>query len=68
MEPKFCGVTVTDSTGKSVDRGGLQVASDDPKQLTIGLAPITAATYSVKLRVLSVDGHVVASHFSFTVR
>jgi len=68
LEAKFCTVTVTDSAGKVVDRGDLQVTADDPKQLSIGLNPITAGTYEVKFRALSVDGHVVENHFPFTVR
>jgi methionine-rich copper-binding protein CopC len=68
LEPKFCTVTVTDATGKSVDNGDLKVAEDNPKQLTIGLKPLSAGVYTVKFRVLSVDGHVVSNQFAFTVR
>ena len=68
LEPKFCTVSLTDSAGKAVDQGDLKVAADDPKQLSVGLNPITAGTYQVKFRVLSVDGHVVENHFPFTVR
>jgi len=68
LEPKFCSITVTDSAGKAVDQGDLQVAPDDPKQLSVGLNAISAGTYTVKFRVLSVDGHVVQSQFPFMVR
>ena len=61
-------VTANEHAGKAVDQGDLKVAADDPKQLSVGLNPITAGTYQVKFRVLSVDGHVVENHFPFTVR
>jgi methionine-rich copper-binding protein CopC len=68
LEPKFCTVTVTDAAGKSVDKADLKAADGDPKQLTIGLNPISDGVYTVKYRVLSVDGHVVSNEFTFTVR
>jgi methionine-rich copper-binding protein CopC len=68
LEPKFCTVTVSDAAGKSVDNADLKVAENNPKQLTIGLKPLSAGVYTVKFRVLSVDGHVVSNQFAFTVR
>lgn len=68
LEPRFCSVAVTDAAGKSVDQADLQVPAGDPRQLSIGLAPLAAGTYTVKYRVLSVDGHVMEGRFTFTVR
>jgi methionine-rich copper-binding protein CopC len=68
LESKFCSIAVTDAAGKSVDSGDLKPAPDDPKQLSIGLGKLGAGVYTVKFRVLSVDGHVVESNFTFTVR
>ncbi len=68
LEPNFCSLTVTDAAGAAVDDGKSQVAADDPKLLTVALKPISAGTYTVKFRVLSVDGHVVTNQFAFTVR
>jgi len=68
LEPAFCTMTVTDAAGEAVHQGDMQVAADDPKQLTVGLKPLTAGVYTVKFRVLSVDGHVVSNQFTFTVR
>lgn len=68
LEPKFCTVTVMDVKGASVDKGDMHVAADNPKQLAVSLKPISAGTYTVKFRVLSVDGHVVTNQFNFTIR
>jgi hypothetical protein len=68
IEPRFCTVTVTDATGNAVDKGDMHGEADNPKQLSVGLKPLTSGVYTVKYRVLSVDGHVVTSEFPFTVR
>lgn len=68
LEAAFCTLTVMDSADKAVDQGDMRVAPDDPKLLSVGLKPLTPGVYTVKFRVLSVDGHVVTNQFSFTVR
>lgn len=68
LEPKFCTVTVLDAAGNAVDLGDGRVPEDDPKQLTVGLQALAPGIYTVKYRVLSVDGHVVEKNFAFTVR
>jgi len=68
LEPKFCRVRVLDAAGNAVDRGDANVASDNPKELDIGVQPLAAGVYTVQFRVLSVDGHVVESKYSFTLR
>jgi methionine-rich copper-binding protein CopC len=68
LEAAFCSLTVTDSADKAVDQGDMRLAPDNPKLLSVGLKPLTPGVYTVKFRVLSVDGHVVTNQFSFTVR
>lgn len=68
LEAAFCTLQVFDATEKPVDKGDMQVAKDDPKHLSVGLNPLSAGVYTVKFRVLSVDGHVVTNQFSFTIR
>jgi methionine-rich copper-binding protein CopC len=46
----------------------MRLEPGDPKLLSVGLPALAPGTYTVKYRVLSVDGHVVASQFSFTLR
>lgn len=68
LEAAFCTLQVTDSADRTVDQGDMKVAADDPKLLSVGLKPLAPGAYTVKFRVLSVDGHVVVNQFSFTVR
>jgi methionine-rich copper-binding protein CopC len=44
------------------------VPPDDPRQLSVTVETRTPGLYTVKYRVLSVDGHIVDNRFTFTVR
>lgn len=68
LEPKYSSVSVLDPNGKRVDADDAHVLAEDPKQLTIGVKQLPAGRYTVKFRVLSVDGHVVEQSFPFTIR
>jgi copper resistance protein C len=68
LEAAFCTLQVVDAADKPVDKRDMQVAPDDAKHLSVGLNPLSPGVYTVKFRVLSVDGHVVTNQFSFTVR
>jgi methionine-rich copper-binding protein CopC len=68
VEAKFSRVSVWDAKGAQVDLKDVEVDPEDPKQLTVGLPALEPGTYTVRFRVLSVDGHVVESQFPFTVR
>jgi hypothetical protein len=68
LEAQFSQLSVWDAEGRQVDSGDVRVDPDDPKQLAVGLHTLAPGTYTVKYRVLSVDGHIVDSQFPFTVR
>jgi methionine-rich copper-binding protein CopC len=68
VEAKFSRVSVWDAKGAQVDLKDVEVDAEDPKQLTVGLPALGPGTYTVRFRVLSVDGHVVESQFPFTIR
>jgi hypothetical protein len=68
LEPAYSALSVWDVKGRQVDDRRVLVDPDDPKQLSVGLAALGAGVYTVRFRVLSVDGHVVESSFSFTIR
>jgi methionine-rich copper-binding protein CopC len=68
LEPAFSSVSVWNAAGTQVDAGDARVGADDPKRLSVPLLPLAPGTYTVRYRVLSVDGHVVDSSFSFTIR
>ena len=68
LEPKYSYASVHDPEGKRVDSDDARVLVEDPKQLSIGVKKLPAGRYTVKFRVLSVDGHVVEQSFPFTIR
>ncbi len=68
LEAQFSDLSVWDQNGTQVDRGDVEVGPEDPKKLSVGLPPLEPGSYTVKFRVLSVDGHVVKSQFPFTLR
>jgi methionine-rich copper-binding protein CopC len=68
VEPRFSSVSVWDEAGQQIDLRDARVEPDDPKRLTVGLTPLKRGTYRVRFRVLSIDGHVVESDFTFTLR
>jgi methionine-rich copper-binding protein CopC len=61
-------VTVWSAAGAQVDRQDARVGPDDPKRLSVTLPALAAGTYTVRARVLSVDGHIVEATFPFTVK
>jgi methionine-rich copper-binding protein CopC len=68
VEAKFSRVSVWDAKGAQVDLKDVEVDPEDPRQLTVGLPALDPGTYTVRFRVLSVDGHIVESQFPFTIR
>jgi methionine-rich copper-binding protein CopC len=68
LEAQFSQLSVWSREGEQVDSGDTLVGPDDPKKLSVGVPPLPAGAYSVKFRVLSVDGHVVEAEFPFSVR
>lgn len=68
LEPAFSRLSVWDAAGKQVDAQDVQVDTQDPKLLSVGVPVLQPGRYTVRFRVLSVDGHVVESEFPFTVR
>jgi methionine-rich copper-binding protein CopC len=68
LEVQFSHLSVWNRDGKQVDHGDVQVGPDDLKLLSVGVGPLAPGQYTVKFRVLSVDGHVVEQQFPFTIR
>ncbi len=68
LEPRYSSASVVDPNGNRVDLDNAEVLAEDPKQLSIGVRQLPAGRYTVKFRVLSVDGHVVEQSFPFTIR
>ena len=66
IEARFSQLSVWDATGKQVDTLDVQVNKEDAASVSIGLAPLTPGTYTVKYRILSVDSHISEGQFFFT--
>jgi copper resistance protein C len=68
LEAQFSQLSVWNAEGQQVDGGDVQVGPDDGKRLSVGIPTLPAGSYTVKYRVLSVDGHIVEAEFPFTIR
>jgi len=68
LETRFSALRVIDSSGKRVDLGNVEVSTDDPKRISVGVNPLAPGRYKIRFRVLSVDGHVVEDEVPFTIR
>jgi methionine-rich copper-binding protein CopC len=68
LEPAYSRVSVWSRDGKRVDAADVAVAVDEPTRLSVAVPALPAGAYTVKYRVLSVDGHVVEGEFVFTVK
>lgn len=68
IEGDYASLAVVDDSGKPVTEAKPAIASDDPKLLVLALPALAPGKYTVKYRVLSVDGHVVNDAYDFTVQ
>lgn len=68
LEPAYSTVSVWNEAGAQVDALDVTVGPDDPRRLSVSVETRHAGLYTVKYRVLSVDGHIVDNRFSFTVK
>ena len=68
LEPAYSKASVTNEAGAQVDLRDVAVSADDPRRLAVSLPPLIPGRYTVSFRVLSVDGHVVESTLTFTVK
>jgi copper resistance protein C len=68
LEARFSSLRVINSSGKRVDLGNVEVSTDDPKRISVGVNPLAPGQYKIRFRVLSVDGHVVEDEVPFTIR
>jgi methionine-rich copper-binding protein CopC len=68
LEPAYSKASVTNEAGVQVDLRDVAVSAEDPRRLAVSLPPLVPGRYTVRFRVLSVDGHVVESTVTFTVK
>jgi hypothetical protein len=68
IEGDYATLVVLDAAKHPVTDLKPHVAQDDAKSIVLPLPELQPGKYSVKFRVLSVDGHVVESSFDFVVK
>ncbi|MCP9448168.1 MAG: copper resistance protein CopC [Nitrospira sp.] len=68
IEGDYATLVVLDAAKHPVTDLKPHVAQDDAKSIILPLPELQPGKYSVKFRVLSVDGHVVESSFDFVVK
>jgi methionine-rich copper-binding protein CopC len=67
IEAVYSTASVWDAAGRRVDRRDAAVAAADPKRLVVSVAALAPGVYTVRYRVLSVDGHLADGSYAFTV-
>jgi methionine-rich copper-binding protein CopC len=68
LEPAYATLSVWSEAGARVDAGDAAVDAADTAVLSVGTPNLPPGRYTVRYRVLSVDAHIVASSFAFTVK
>lgn len=68
LEAAYSTVSVWSEAGGQVDDRNVTVGPDDPRRLSVSLSTRAPGLYTVKYRVLSVDGHIVEGRITFTVK
>lgn len=68
VEGRFSYLSVWDAESLQVDHRDVQIGPEDPKKLSVGVPRLGPGVYTVRFRVLSVDGYIVESQFPFTLR
>jgi copper resistance protein C len=68
IEGSFAAISLHDAEGKSVTDASPETVPDDLKTVVLPLPEIEPGRYTVNFRILSTDGHVVESDYSFTIK
>ena len=68
LEPAYSTILVTNSNGESVTDENAIVDSANNKRLTLALPVLAPGKYKVSYKVLSLDGHVVKSIYTFRIK
>jgi copper resistance protein C len=68
IESAYASLVVLDIGKNPVTDAKPQLASNDLKSIVLPLPELVPGKYSVKFRVLSLDGHVIQSSFDFTIK
>ena len=67
LEPAYSALRVLDERGQQVDRHDSRVDRADRALLRATLTPLASGAYTVRWRVLSIDGDVTEGTFTFRI-
>jgi methionine-rich copper-binding protein CopC len=68
LEPAYSTVTLSAKDGSPLKTDRAVVGDQDARRLSLALPALTPGSYTVRFRVLSVDGHLAEDSFTFVVR
>jgi len=68
IEADYASLTVLNESKQTVTDNKPLVHPDDPKSIYLELPELVPGKYTVKFRVLSVDGHVVDADYMFGIK
>jgi len=68
IEPSYASIQILKADGSALSLQAARVDKKDPKLLVLELPPLEAGDYTVKYRVMSVDGHLVDYGYTFSVK
>lgn len=68
IEPAYATIHIARDGVGPLPHPPARVAKNDPKLLVLELPALGPGSYTVKYRVLSVDGHTVESAYAFSVK
>lgn len=66
VDPKYSKLTIENAEGKVLAEGSIGVP-DKPRELGVESPELAPGKYTVRFRVLSIDGHIVEGNYEFFV-
>jgi methionine-rich copper-binding protein CopC len=66
VDPKYSKLTIENAEGKVFAEGSVGVP-DKPRELGVESPELSPGKYTVRFRVLSIDGHIVEGNYEFFV-
>ena len=67
VEPRFSGIELAISDGRSIATAPAATPPEDDKQLVLVVPPLAPGRYRVRWHVVSVDTHRTEGEYTFTV-
>jgi len=68
LEPAYSTIIVKSSDGNSVTNNNASVDPKNNKRLILSLPNLASDKYTVSYKVLSLDGHVIESSYTFRIK